>query len=146
MLVPRLRGKVVCFTLPRLNVRAIKKNFGFLYLIKIHHHVDSVNSDTSFLCIQDYLDTLSFADIQRMPPVEVCKEEQIRPSYLFTELRSAENWLKHKHLDDNLQGLWRIHDGLYDLSGYIDKHPGGRQWLEITKVRGGLDSIKRVLL
>ncbi len=29
--------------------------------------------------------------------------------------------------------LWRVGDNLYDLSGYLDSHPGGRQWLELTR-------------
>nr|XP_018907182.1 PREDICTED: cytochrome b5-related protein-like [Bemisia tabaci]XP_018907183.1 PREDICTED: cytochrome b5-related protein-like [Bemisia tabaci] len=71
-----------------------------------------------------------------MPPSDVLerrRKEKGRPSYLDEQLISAENWLEHKRLDDNLQGLWRIHDKLYDLSKFIDKHPGGRQWLELSK-------------
>jgi len=30
--------------------------------------------------------------------------------------------------------LWRVHDKLYDLTPYLDFHPGGREWLE--RVRG----------
>lgn len=29
--------------------------------------------------------------------------------------------------------LWLIHGNLYDLSGFLDKHPGGREWLEFTR-------------
>jgi hypothetical protein len=43
-------------------------------------------------------------------------------------------WLKDKHKTDGAEGLWRIHDGLYDVSGFIKNHPGGPEWLEVTKV------------
>ncbi|CAO1340139.1 unnamed protein product [Diamesa hyperborea] len=42
-------------------------------------------------------------------------------------------WLNGKKLDDNAEGLWRIHDKLYDLTKFINKHPGGKDWLEMTK-------------
>jgi hypothetical protein len=30
--------------------------------------------------------------------------------------------------------LWRVHDALYDLSSFISVHPGGSEWLRLTKV------------
>lgn len=43
-------------------------------------------------------------------------------------------WLDSKRVDDNVEdGLWRIHDTLYDLTDFVEKHPGGRSWLEMTK-------------
>lgn len=41
-----------------------------------------------------------------------------------------------RRTDDNAEGLWRVHDKLYDLSDFIDRHPGGSQWLQQT---GGTD-------
>ncbi len=29
--------------------------------------------------------------------------------------------------------LWRVNDNLYDLGPFLSKHPGGRQWLELTR-------------
>lgn len=29
--------------------------------------------------------------------------------------------------------LWIVENKLYDLSGFLDKHPGGRTWLDLTK-------------
>ncbi|KAF5308056.1 hypothetical protein FQR65_LT06431 [Abscondita terminalis] len=43
------------------------------------------------------------------------------------------NWLEMKRNADDLDGLWRIHDNLYDVTEFIDEHPGGRFWLEETK-------------
>lgn len=43
-------------------------------------------------------------------------------------------WLDTKRDDDNVEdGLWRIRDTLYDLTDFILKHPGGPDWLEMTK-------------
>ncbi|KAK5641847.1 hypothetical protein RI129_010394 [Pyrocoelia pectoralis] len=42
-------------------------------------------------------------------------------------------WLQNKRKADNAEGLWRIHDDLYDVTDFIDVHPGGRFWLEETK-------------
>lgn len=43
-------------------------------------------------------------------------------------------WLDSKRIDDNVEdGLWRINDTLYDLSEFIDKHPGGPVWIKMTR-------------
>ncbi|XP_069700193.1 cytochrome b5-related protein-like isoform X2 [Periplaneta americana] len=57
------------------------------------------------------------------------------PSLRDDPLKSSALWLKGKCQDDNADGLWRVHDDLYDLTGFIDKHPGGSYWLSVTKVR-----------
>lgn len=42
--------------------------------------------------------------------------------------------METKRIDDAVEdGLWRIHDTIYDLTEFIDKHPGGTDWLEMTK-------------
>ncbi|PSN47115.1 Cytochrome b5-related protein [Blattella germanica] len=56
------------------------------------------------------------------------------PTYRKENLRSASLWLKGKRTDDGIEeGLWRVHDGLYDFSSFINKHPGGSDWLNFTK-------------
>lgn len=47
---------------------------------------------------------------------------------------SGDTWLKEKADFDGAEGLWRIHDDLYDFTDFIDHHPGGSMWLELTKV------------
>ncbi|XP_063870716.1 cytochrome b5-related protein-like [Scylla paramamosain] len=42
-------------------------------------------------------------------------------------------WLSGKRIDDNVGPYWRIHNKLYDLTDFVDRHPGGRMWLEVTK-------------
>lgn len=52
----------------------------------------------------------------------------VQTNYLFWR------WLESKRNDDNVEdGLWRNNDTLYDLSAFIDKHPGGPDWLRMTK-------------
>lgn len=43
-------------------------------------------------------------------------------------------WMQSRQQDDNAEGLWRVHDTLYDLTEFINWHPGGRDWIELTKV------------
>lgn len=39
-----------------------------------------------------------------------------------------------KRNDDNVEDeLWRIQNTLYDLTDFVDKHPGGPTWLQMTK-------------
>jgi len=47
--------------------------------------------------------------------------------------KSASQWLRAKVIDDDCEGLWRIHDDLYDLSGWEKSHPGGKEWISLTK-------------
>ncbi|KAJ0178874.1 hypothetical protein K1T71_005649 [Dendrolimus kikuchii] len=42
-------------------------------------------------------------------------------------------WLIGKAMDDGAEGLWRVHDGIYDFTDFLDQHPGGAEWLELTK-------------
>ncbi|CAK1546131.1 unnamed protein product [Leptosia nina] len=58
------------------------------------------------------------------------------PSLRDEGLKDPVQWLTGKALDDGAEGLWRVHDKLYDLEVFIDRHPGGREWLELSK---GLD-------
>lgn len=60
------------------------------------------------------------------------KEYEHRSDYFFV---SGDVWLEDRRKVDNTKGLWRVHDDLYDLTDFIDKHPGGKIWLELTKVR-----------
>lgn len=42
--------------------------------------------------------------------------------------------MESKRQDDNIEdGLWRIHNTLYDLTDFIENHPGGPEWLRMTK-------------
>lgn len=55
------------------------------------------------------------------------------PTYRDNLIRGTYSWLDGKRLDDDAEGLWRIHNGLYDLSSFISNHPGGPEWLVLTK-------------
>ncbi|XP_035438276.2 cytochrome b5-related protein isoform X3 [Spodoptera frugiperda] len=55
------------------------------------------------------------------------------PSLRDDGLRDPVQWLAGKAMDDGAEGLWRIHDKLYDLTRFIKRHPGGEEWLELTQ-------------
>lgn len=42
--------------------------------------------------------------------------------------------MQSRQKDDNAEGLWRVHDTLYDLTNFISLHPGGADWIKLTKV------------
>lgn len=56
------------------------------------------------------------------------------PSLRDGGLRDPIQWLEGKAMDDGAEGLWRIRNSLYDFSEFLDKHPGGAEWLELAKV------------
>lgn len=43
------------------------------------------------------------------------------------------DWLKAKQFDDSAEGLWRINNKLYDFVNFIQRHPGGADWLQLTQ-------------
>ncbi|CAD7085894.1 unnamed protein product [Hermetia illucens] len=55
------------------------------------------------------------------------------PTYRNSAFITTHSWLEGKRKDDNAEGLWRVHDSIYDLSDFINKHPGGPDWLKLTK-------------
>lgn len=57
------------------------------------------------------------------------------PSLRDEGLRDPVQWLTGKAMDDGAEGLWRIHNAIYDFESFVDNHPGGSEWLELTKVR-----------
>jgi cytochrome b involved in lipid metabolism len=54
--------------------------------------------------------------------------------------------MQGRRKDDEAEGLWRIHDKLYDMTDFIDRHPGGRQWLILTKVSAKVSENLRILV
>ncbi|KOB71837.1 Desaturase, partial [Operophtera brumata] len=72
-----------------------------------------------------------------MPPHTDRRQEsfpQLKyPLLRDTEPKTGHQWLKGKQIQDGAEGLWRIHDGLYDLASFVSSHPGGSQWIECTK-------------
>lgn len=49
--------------------------------------------------------------------------------------QTVDMWLEDKVLTDNAEGLWRVYDGIYDLTDFVEKHPGGSEWLDLSKVK-----------
>lgn len=56
------------------------------------------------------------------------------PSLRDEGFRDPVQWLTGKALDDGAEGLWRVNNGIYDLNDFVKRHPGGPEWLELTKV------------
>jgi hypothetical protein len=56
------------------------------------------------------------------------------PSFRDELIKSCWRWLEGRQEDDNAEGYWRIHDKLYNLSDFIESHPGGSEWIALTKV------------
>ncbi|KAL7303600.1 hypothetical protein TKK_0003755 [Trichogramma kaykai] len=48
-------------------------------------------------------------------------------------LKTAWGFLEGRRKDDGAEGLWRVHDGLYDLESFAATHPGGAEWIAMTK-------------
>lgn len=76
--------------------------------------------------------------IKKLHRVKMTKKSKVStvslkyPTFRDQFIRGTYSWLDGKRVDDEAEGLWRIHDGLYDLSDFIENHPGGREWLQLT--------------
>ena len=57
------------------------------------------------------------------------------PLYREVEPRTPQHWLAAKRIQDGADGLWRIHNDIYDFTDFVSSHPGGSQWLEFTQVK-----------
>ena len=56
------------------------------------------------------------------------------PSYRDDPLKGCWKWLCGRRADDNAEGLWRVHDKLYNFGVFKEIHPGGSEWLTFTEV------------
>ncbi|XP_011506370.1 PREDICTED: cytochrome b5-related protein-like, partial [Ceratosolen solmsi marchali] len=48
-------------------------------------------------------------------------------------LKTPYNFLESRRKNDGAEGLWRIGNNLYDLEGFMKNHPGGSEWISMTK-------------
>ncbi|XP_063698557.1 cytochrome b5-related protein-like [Culicoides brevitarsis] len=55
------------------------------------------------------------------------------PTNRDVAVRTGYIWLDGRRQDENAEGLWRIYDNLYDFTDFIKRHPGGPDWLALTK-------------
>lgn len=56
------------------------------------------------------------------------------PPKWFGQGKTSLAWLEGRKAEgEGEKDLWRIHDDLYDLKDFIERHPGGAFWLESTK-------------
>jgi len=65
-----------------------------------------------------------------------CKGIWKYPTNRVSPFKNAVNWLEDKKKDDNIGDFWRVHDKIYDVSPFIKNHPGGSEWLIMSR---GLD-------
>lgn len=57
----------------------------------------------------------------------------VYPSGRDHRLKTSFGYLAGRRKDDGAEGLWRIRDSLYDLDDFLQKHPGGSEWISMTK-------------
>lgn len=48
-------------------------------------------------------------------------------------IKTASSWIEGKRLDDGYGIYWRFRDGLYDLNDWMERHPGGSDWIRMTR-------------
>lgn len=47
--------------------------------------------------------------------------------------KTAAGFLQARRTIDGAEGLWRIGNRLYDLEKFAKSHPGGAEWIQLTK-------------
>lgn len=47
--------------------------------------------------------------------------------------KTSMGFLEARRKVDGAEGLWRIRNSLYDLQTFLKSHPGGAEWLSLTK-------------
>lgn len=47
--------------------------------------------------------------------------------------KTTAGWMEGKRIDDNIGPYWRVHNKLYDLTDFAQRHPGGKEWITMTK-------------
>ena len=53
------------------------------------------------------------------------------PKEDITRIDVLNQWFENKREIDGVPAkLWRVHDNYYDLTDFVDKHPGGKIWIE----------------
>ncbi|XP_026667542.1 uncharacterized protein LOC108622777 [Ceratina calcarata] len=49
------------------------------------------------------------------------------------KFKTPYSFLESRRQIDGAEGLWRINNNLYDLEGFARHHPGGAEWIRLTK-------------
>ncbi|XP_058803278.1 cytochrome b5-related protein-like [Phymastichus coffea] len=57
----------------------------------------------------------------------------VYPSGRNAFLGTSFGFLEGRRKDDGAEGFWRINDCLYDLEDFVKNHPGGTEWITMTK-------------
>ncbi|XP_066588603.1 cytochrome b5-related protein-like [Prorops nasuta] len=48
-------------------------------------------------------------------------------------VKTCTGFLNGRRKQDGAEGLWRIRNGLYDLQDFARNHPGGEEWIRLTR-------------
>lgn len=49
------------------------------------------------------------------------------------KFKTQYSYIEGRREIDGAEDLWRIRDNLYDLEGFAKNHPGGEEWIRLTK-------------
>ncbi|XP_050511041.1 cytochrome b5-related protein-like isoform X1 [Diabrotica virgifera virgifera] len=95
--------------------------------------MDIVNGITSLIRPAFSLDVSMIEPSEELIPksslgIKVSSARLKRPMFLTSHV-----WMDERRQTDGAEGFWRIHDGLYDFTNFINQHPGGSDWLKLTK-------------
>lgn len=55
------------------------------------------------------------------------------PSSRDDSLKTGKGFLECRRREDGAENLWRVHNSLYDLSNFEKSHPGGREFISLTR-------------
>lgn len=93
---------------------------------------------------------MDFHNISIDPPHQIffmCSVDEIRKTFNMSktstvpglaylparEKKTAAYFLEARRKIDGAEGLWRIENKLYDLEIFAKLHPGGAEWIRLTK-------------
>lgn len=51
----------------------------------------------------------------------------------LAKVKTGYSYLEGRRQVDGAEDLWRIENNLYDLEGFAKFHPGGAEWIRLTK-------------
>ncbi|CAG9812129.1 unnamed protein product [Chironomus riparius] len=55
------------------------------------------------------------------------------PTYRDSLIKSYWMYIEGRLMDDNAEGYWRVHNKLYNLDELVKNHPGGEEWISMSK-------------
>lgn len=92
---------------------------------KIHFCINNLNITRFFFYKSEKNDTME-------------KSESSIPGFenfpgRLAKVKTGYSYLEGRRQVDGAEDLWRIENNLYDLEGFAKFHPGGAEWIRLTK-------------